>query len=83
MKTQLEWIYFFSLSHAQKTVPENQHQAGALRGGDSARDPECPGGTNAGGMIFMTNWVILILIQDSETTTINCSAWVCFTSVLF
>lgn len=23
------------------------------------------GGTNAGGMIFMTNWVILILIQDS------------------
>lgn len=67
MKTQLEWIYFFPSLTRRKQCQRISIRPEHSGGGDSARDPECPvqGETNAGGMIFMTNWVILILIQDS------------------
>lgn len=65
MRTQLEWIYFLPLSRAENSARELA--SGRSTQGDPARNPECPiqGGTNAEVMIFMANWVILILIQDS------------------
>lgn len=58
-------LFFFTLSRAENSARESA--SGRSTQGDSTRNPECPaqGGTNAEGMIFMPNWVILILIQNS------------------